>query len=92
MEENLADQQKRPPVLQRAKRSSNRWMRRKGWSLHNRQLVFHYAQLVWEQVSAMLPITLLQVGVVQIQQLVRQRRSRATAAQVQLQQHCMHVK
>ncbi|KAF6254259.1 hypothetical protein COO60DRAFT_335180 [Scenedesmus sp. NREL 46B-D3] len=66
MEENSADQQKRPPVLQRAKRSSNRWMRRKGWSLHNRQLVFHYAQLVWEQVSAMLPITLLQVLVLAI--------------------------
>jgi hypothetical protein len=62
MEEDSAEQQKRPPLLLRAKRSGNRWMRRKGWELHTRQLVFHYVQLIWEQLSAMLPITLLQVS------------------------------
>jgi hypothetical protein len=62
MEEESETQQKRPPLLQRAKRSCNRWMRQKGWQLHSRQMVFHYVQLVWEQASAMLPITLLQVG------------------------------
>ncbi|WIA21511.1 hypothetical protein OEZ85_000714 [Tetradesmus obliquus] len=50
----------------RAKKKCDGWMIAKGWTSKTRGLVWHYSNLLKEQLMAMLPITMLQVLVMAI--------------------------
>lgn len=56
------DAQQKPSILQRLKRRADNAMARRGLEGKHRVLVWHYLETFWEQVYAIVPISILQVS------------------------------